>query len=528
MPPPARPSVGPPTPGAAATAPVATPEPLPAQPSSVHELRTLVLSRHPLVVIETAEEERLDTVLAGVARDLHLAVFDWAVTRGLSRLPEGSPVYGTEDPARLFAQIAELEVNGLFVLKDAAAHLTAPTVARSFRELLARFASPGTLSTVILVGASVALSEELDALAVRYDLALPSAAEYRAAIAAVAESLAANGQATVELDGDDTDALAGALGGLTINQARQAVARVAIEDGRLQRADLSRLTALKAEALRDDGPLEFFPSADNTAELGGFAGLERWLDRARIGFSAEAAALNLTAPRGILLVGVQGCGKIAGRQGDRPPLGAAPAQARRGTPLRQVRRRDGEEPPARDCDRRVDGARSCCGSTRSRRRSPPSGGGSDDGGAVAPCVRHVPHVAAGEAAARLRRRHGQRHLQLAAGAAAQGPLRRDLLRRPARRRRARGDPRASTSRCGGRTPRRFDLPALVAASDGFSGAEIEQVVITALLQSLQEQRPLDTAMLTAEVAATVPLSVSRADDVARLREFAHERFVPVR
>ena len=136
-------------------------------------------------------------MLAAVAGDLHLAVFDWAITHGLRRLPEGSPLYGTEDPAKLFAQIAELQVNGLFVLKDAAAHLTAPAVARSFRELLTRFASPGTLSTVVLVGAAVALPDELDALAIRYDLALPSAAEYRVAIAAVAEALAAGTPAVV-------------------------------------------------------------------------------------------------------------------------------------------------------------------------------------------------------------------------------------------------------------------------------------------------------------------------------------------
>jgi hypothetical protein len=549
MPPPARPSVGPPmaTPGAAAaTTPAATPEPLPAQmpvaprpaavqtaaaplpaqPSSVHELKTLVLSRHPLVVIETAEEERLDTVLAGVARDLRLAVFDWAVTHGLRRLPEGSPVYGTEDPAKLFAQIAELEVNGLFVLKDAAAHVAAPAVARAFRELLSRFAAPGTLSTVIMVGASVPLPEELDALAVRYDLALPSAAEYRAAIAAVAESLAANGQAAVELDAGDTDALAGALGGLTINQARQAVARVAIEDGHLHRADLSRLTELKAEALREDGPLEFFPSADNTAQLGGFAGLERWLDRARIGFSAQAAALNLTAPRGLLLVGVQGCGKSL----------AAKAIARRWElPLlkldagRLYDKYIGET--EKNLRRAIAIAESMAPAVlwidEIEKALAPSGDGSDDGG--------VSRRVLGTFLTWLQEK--RKPVFVVATANDISALPPELLRKgrldeiffvdlpDAPEREAILRIHLAMRR---QDAASIDLAAVVAASDGFSGAEIEQVVITALLESLQEQRPLDTAMLTAEIAATVPLSVSRADDVARLREFARERFVPVR
>ena len=213
----------------------ATAAALPAQPSSVHELKTLVLSRHPLVVIETAEEERLDTVLAAVARDLHLAVFDWTVTHGLRRLPEGSPVYGTEDPARLFAQIAEFEVKGLFVLKDAAAHVAAPAVARSFRELLARFAGPGRLSTVDLRGRAVDLPAELDALAVRYDLALPIGGRVprgdrrgRRVAGRQRTGHRRAGAATTPTRWPARSA------GLTLNQARQVVAHVAIEDGRLQ------------------------------------------------------------------------------------------------------------------------------------------------------------------------------------------------------------------------------------------------------------------------------------------------------
>ena len=84
---------------------------------------------------------------------------------------------------------------------------------------------------------------------------------------------------------------------------------MAIEDGRLSSEDLGRIAGLKAATLKHDGLLEFWPPADNTHELGGFASLERWLDRARMGFSDQAAELNLTPPRGVLMVGVQGCGK---------------------------------------------------------------------------------------------------------------------------------------------------------------------------------------------------------------------------
>lgn len=77
-------------------------------------------------------------------------------------------------------------------------------------------------------------------------------------------------------------------------------------------------------------------------------------------------------------------------------------------------------------------------------------------------------------------------------------------------------------------PAAFDLPRLAAASSGFSGAELEQAVISALLQALQDGRSLDTDLVERELSATVPLSVSRAEDVERLRIFARERFVAVR
>jgi SpoVK/Ycf46/Vps4 family AAA+-type ATPase len=75
---------------------------------------------------------------------------------------------------------------------------------------------------------------------------------------------------------------------------------------------------------------------------------------------------------------------------------------------------------------------------------------------------------------------------------------------------------------------RLDLPTLVRATHGFSGAEIEQAVVAALLGALQARVPLATDGLVAEIGSTVPLSVSRAEDVRALRESAQGRFVPVR
>src|SRR5271167_2388141 len=89
-----------------------------AEPGGAHELKTLILSRHPAIAIETTEEERLDTLLAAVAAETHLTIFEWTITRGLMRRPGAQVVYGTTDPLRMLAAICELAVDGLYVLKD--------------------------------------------------------------------------------------------------------------------------------------------------------------------------------------------------------------------------------------------------------------------------------------------------------------------------------------------------------------------------------------------------------------------------
>ena len=75
-------------------------------------------------------------------------------------------------------------------------------------------------------------------------------------------------------------------------------------------------------------------------------------------------------------------------------------------------------------------------------------------------------------------------------------------------------------------PGGFDLDSLAALSEGFSGAELEQVVVAALYRVSAEQAGLDTAALAAEITTTRPLSVIREEEVEALRAWASERCVP--
>jgi hypothetical protein len=500
--------------------------PAPPVPGPVHDLKTLVLSRHPGVVIETAEQERAERLVSAVAADLRLLRFEWSVTTGLVRQPDGHTVYQTQEPERALAAIAGLQVEALFELRDFSAYLSKPEVSRAFRDLLERLSAPARLSTIVLVEANAQLPPEIEPHVMRYDLRYPGRDEYRQVIAAVVESLTLNRRARVEIRPSDYDDFCAAMSGLTLNQARQALARAAIVDGRLARDDLAQLAELKAKALHEDGLLEYFPPADNRYELGGFGGLRRWLDRARVGFSAEAAELGIQPPKGVLLVGVQGCGKSL----------AAKVIAREWTlPLLKL-----------DAGRLYD---KYIGETEKNLRraiavaeaSAPAilwidelekaispGGGNDSDGGVS------------------RRLFGTflTWLQEKTAAVFVVATANDLsLLPPELLRKGRFDeiffvdlPDASEReqiygihlRLRRQDPASFDLSALAAASDGFSGSEIEQAVTASLLGALQRRTPLTTELLLEELRSTVPLSVTRREDIAQLRAAAQGRFVPVR
>ncbi|HEX2127129.1 MAG TPA: AAA family ATPase [Thermoleophilaceae bacterium] len=495
-------------------------------PSAVHELKTLVLSRHPGILIETSEPERAELALADTARDLQLLRFQWSVTTGLRRGPQGS-AYDTTDPAKALAAIAELDVDALFELHDFTPHLSTPEVSRAFRELLERFTNPARLSTVVLVESADKLPPELDAHVVRYDLRFPSRAEYRLALHAVLESLELNGRAAVEITAADYDEFCGAVTGLTLNQARQAIARVAIEDRRLTRDDLSRLAEYKARALQEDGLLEYFPPADNRYELGGFSNLTRWLDRARVGFSPEAAELGLEPPKGILLVGVQGCGKSL----------AAKVIAREWRlPLLKLDAGRLFDKFIGETERNFRKAIAIAEATApailwidelEKAIAPSGGGGDTDGG--------LSRRLFGSFLTWLQEKTAPVFVVATANDLSLLPP--ELLRK------GRFDEiffvdlpndeeREQVFRIHlalrKQDPEAFDMSALVGESQGFSGAEIEQAVIASLLGALHQGVPLSTELVVEELRSTVPLSVSRREDVAELRARAEGRFVPVR
>jgi SpoVK/Ycf46/Vps4 family AAA+-type ATPase len=282
----------------------------------------------------------------------------------------------------------------------------------------------------------------------------------------------------------------------------------------------------KAQMIKEGGLLEYYPLADNRYELGGFANLKAWLQRAYLGFSQEARALNLTPPRGILIVGVPGCGKS---------LACKVIAHDWKLPLLKL-----------DAGRLFD---KFVGESEKNFRKAVAMAES-----MAPVVFWIDEIekgmvaaGSGEADAGLSRRlfgafltwlqEKKQDVFVVATANDLSVLPPELLRK------GRFDeiffvdlPNEAEREAilniqlglRKQNPAAFDLKTVVPACDGFSGAEIEQAIVAALYRALAQKKPLDTALLLEELRQTVPLSVSRREDIARLRDTAAGRFVSVR
>ncbi|MBX3301326.1 MAG: AAA family ATPase [Nitrospira sp.] len=515
--------------------------------TSVHDLRTLIRSSHPLVIIETVEEERVLALLQSVTAQERMPLFEWSVTRGLTRADD-TPTLSrmTATPLAVLQHVHGLTVEAVFWLKDLGPHLQDPTVCRQLREVAAAYGR--SRATCVLTGQPITLPLDLDTLAVRLDLKLPDREELRSMLRGLLQSLGSRTLAgprstTVvrsilrSIDDakptdngptpQDVDAILRALRGLTLHQARQVITHCIVERGTLSAEDVQTILKRKVQAIKDGGLLEYYPLEDNRFELGGFTKLKSWLERAQVGFTDEAKSLNLTPPRGIMLVGVPGCGKSL----------AAKAIAREWQlPLLKL-----------DAGRLFD---KFVGESEKNFRK-----AIEMAESLSPIVLWIDEIekamvaggGSGNADAGLSRRlfgafltwlqEKKQDVFVVATANDLSSLPPELLRKGRfdeiffvdlpddAEREAIWKIHLSIRK---QDSAQFDLGKIVSTSDGFSGSEIEQAVVAGLYRALHRKTPLSTDLLIEELTQTVPLSLTRREDIDALRRTAEGRFVSVR
>jgi hypothetical protein len=486
---------------------------------SVADLKVLLASRYPLVLADEQDEQRFMDLLRSASAELRLAVWVWSATRGLAR--DGmAPQYGTAEPATALQFVAGLTDPGVFAFLDPAPLLRDPVTVRRIKEL-AQGTRGGT--SLVFAGANLEAPPELDGLAVPWSMPPPSRDELETLVRDTVRQLTERNLA-VGLDDDGIRELAESVRGLSASAAVRLVQQAAFSDGRLDASDLPGVRAAKAQLLDTDGPLELVQSAGTLDLVGGMARLKEWLAIRARAMLPEAAAAGIDPPRGVLLTGVPGCGKS---------LVAKTVSGAWGLPLLLL-------DPARLYGPYV-------GQSEQRLQS-----ALDSAEAMSPAVLWVDEIEKGFSGGPESGDSGVstrllgtflRWMQdrppgvfIVATANEVTSLPPEFLRK------GRFDeiffvdlPTAPEREAIFRLhlarrahdPAGFDLPGLAAATDGFSGAEIEAAVVGASYRAFAAGRPLGAADLSAEIAQTVPLSRSRAEDLRALREWAAGRAVPV-
>jgi hypothetical protein len=489
-------------------------------PPTSGDLAAVLRSRTPLVVIETRDEPSAVAQVLEVARATRppAPVFEWAVTQGLERLdvPMGPPQGFNAPPDKVLAHILTA-MPGFYVLLDMHPYLTDPTLVRIVKDIcLGHEANPRTL---VLVGHDVVLPPELTHLGARVALAYPDEAQRRAIVEEVArEWVAATGRAVVA-DEASIAMLVANLGGVPVADVRRLARTAIFDDGALTPADVPAVAKAKYDLLARGGVLTLEYDVADIDDVAGMRRVKEWLRLRRAAF--DGAAPTLDPPRGILLLGVQGCGKS---------MAAKAASKLLGVPLLRLDMAAVHDKYVGESERRL---RETLATAE----------------VMSPCVVWIDEIekalasSDGDAGAAQRvlgtfltwlaERRGKVFVVATANDISRLPP--ELIRKgrfdevffvdlPTFEARQAVVRVHATSR--GIALTDDDVAAVAHATDGFSGAEIEQVVVAAAYAAHADGGPVTVTHLLREAAATRPLSVVMAERVEALRAWARERTVP--
>ncbi len=486
-------------------------------------LQTLLASRVPLVIIESCEETRVIELVRDAAmkaqRGRNWGVFQWTVTEGLERVDVdmGGPQKTLSQPEQLLRHIKATPMAGIYVLLDFHPYLENPLFVRALKDIAQAY--PKCERTVVLVSAEVKLPAELEHLAARFAVRLPDKAERQQIVMRMAREWARANGAMPRVDVKAVEKLVDNLGGLPVSDVERLTRQAIFNDGALTEDDIKPLLAAKYQLLNRGGTLSFEVDTAKFADVGGMKNLRRWILQRKAAFDGSAPGLD--APKGVLLLGVQGCGKS---------LAARAAAGVLGVPLVRLdfgalySKWHGE-------------------SEKNLRESLSSAE------ALAPCVLWLDEIekalSSGDGDSGTSRRvlgafltwlaEQRSRVFIVATANDITALPPELVRKgrfdeiffvdlPTHT--ARREILVIHAKKRNVALADAQIDALVARSEGFSGAELEQAVVSAMYSANSNQRECDAPMIAAELQATRPLSVVMAEKIAELRDWAAGRTVP--
>lgn len=492
--------------------------------SELQDLTALIRANTPLIVIETRDEARVVELFRQALMQVWRALYRWSITEGLRRvdLDREDPPEVAPDASTTLHAIRDSDQRGIYLLLDFHPYLGYASTQRLLREIVQRRdCQPHVL---VLVGHKVELPPELDALAVRYTPRLPDANALLKLVRDEAESYAReNGGRRVEVDGEAVQQIVRNLRGLDPIDARRIARHLIFDDGALGASDLPQLAKLKFQLLNRSGHLHYEYDSARLDDVAGARRFKRWIEQRRDVFVNGEAPPGLDPPKGVLLLGVQGCGKSMLAKAVAAGFGVPLVRLDFGTLYDKFH---GEtEKNLRAALQSAEQLEPCVLWIDEVEKGLAGDSGDSDGG--------VSRRVLGYLLTWMAERKSR--VFLVATANQIDALPPELLRK------GRFDeiffvdlPDAATReqllalhlKKRSLETSQFDLAGLVAVSDGFSGAEIEQAIVAALYAAYAAKAPLNDFLLRAELKQTRPLSVLMGEQMQALRDWARQRTVP--
>ena len=491
------------------------------------EIETLVRARYPLLYIVTSEELRVQEAMLDIANRRQKSLFEWSCTTGL--VPAGASIQlqkgrspATKDPLVALDHVIEQVEPAIFLFKDFHPFLARGNfaVTRKLKEIALHLKN--SFKTIVLVSSVLEIPPDLEKEITVLNFPLPTRDDLSLLLDRILAELSQFKHIAIDLDSAGRERLLQAALGLTLGEAENVFAKIIVQDQRLSAEDVSEVFAQKQQIVRKSGLLEYCDRQENFTHVGGLPVLKEWLGKRGLAFSDEARAFGLPAPKGILLLGVQGCGKslcakaVSGLW--QMPLlrfdmgrmfgslvGSSEENVRRAIAVAE------SVAPAilwvDEIDKAFAGAQ---------------GSGITDGGTTARVF--------GTFLTWLSEKDSAVFVVATANDISQLPP--ELLRKgrfdeiffvdlP------RPDERAEVFRIHlerrGRSPANFDLAALVESSADLSGAEVEEAIISALYDAFAAREELSTGHILSVLAETVPLARTMDEQISRLRQWAAGR-----
>jgi len=492
------------------------------------ELEVLVRARYPLIYVVSWEERRVIEEVKKIASRLNKKVFEWSITMGL--VPGGTSIQSqkqkdtaSQDPLVALDTVIEHVEPALYVFKDFHPFIKSQnmSVIRRMREIAESLKN--TYKTIVIVSPTFQMPPDLEKDLTLVDYELPSENHFRMLLDRITEEIKDNPKLKVQLNAKIREQIIHAMLGLTLSEAENVLAKTLVQNRSLNSASIEVINSEKKQIIRKSGMLDYYDAKEDINSVGGLDELKSWLQKRSAAFTDKARAYGLPAPKGVLLLGVQGCGKslmakAVSNVWQLPLLrfdigkvfgslvGSSEENVRRAIKVAE------SVSPAilwlDEIDKAFRGSRS-------------SGGGTDGGTSARVFGTFLTWMS-----------EKTKPVFVVATANDVSALPPELLRKGRFDEIFFVDLPCTSERRDIFTvhlkkrkfdPKEYDLERLALSSSGYSGAEIEEAVVSAMFDSFYEARPLTTDDILGAIGQTVPLSKTMSEDMDRLREWSQGR-----